>query len=205
MAAVADLDINELCERAQVTPRTVHFYVQQGLLPPAGSAGPGARYSEGHVSRIRLIRLLQKQHLPLAEIAKRIRGLSDRQVDGLLAETTTQRRAESKGSALEYIRGVLAEPRARLTMTSRVSVGESFHMASMKPSIAASVGAPEMLEAGVGATPPPAPSRSQWERYTLVDGMELHVRRPLSRIEQKQLEKLMAAARTIFGDEEGER
>ena len=51
---------------------------------------------------------------------------------------------------------------------------------------------------------PAAPARSQWERYTLADGMELHVRRPLSRLEQKQLEKLMAAARTIFADTEGE-
>jgi DNA-binding transcriptional MerR regulator len=202
---LGDLDINELCEQADVTPRTVHFYVQQGLLPPAGSPGPGARYSEGHVSRIRLIRLLQKQHLPLAEIAKRTRGLSDEQVDGLLAETTKQRRAESKGSALEYIRGVLAEPRAREARMSGLSIRDSFHMDSRKPSIAASSGAPEMLEAGLGATLHAAPSRSQWERYTLADGMELHVRRPLSRIEQKQLEKLIAAARTILGDEEGER
>jgi DNA-binding transcriptional MerR regulator len=198
---LGDLDISELCERAEVTPRTVHFYVQQGLLPPAGSPGPGARYGEGHVSRIKLIRLLQKQHLPLAEIAKRTRGLSDAQVEGLLAETIKQRRTESKGSALEYIRGVLAEPRAGVGRTSRPSVGEPFHMASMKPPIAASAGAPNMVVAGLGATSP-APSRSQWERYTLADGMELHVRRPLSRIEQKQLEKLMAAARTILGEQE---
>ena len=202
---MGDLDINELCERAQVTPRTVHFYVQQGLLPPAGSPGPGARYSEGHVSRIKLIRLLQKQHLPLAEIAKRTRGLSDEQVDGLIAETTKQRRAESKGSALEYIRGVLAEPRGQEARMSRASSRDSFHMANMKPSAAAPAGAPDMLEAGLGASLHAAPSRSQWERYTLADGMELHVRRPMSRIEQKQLEKLMAAARTILGDDEGER
>jgi hypothetical protein len=49
-----------------------------------------------------------------------------------------------------------------------------------------------------------APARSQWERYTLADGMELHIRRPLSRIEQKQFEKLMAAAREVFDDNEGE-
>jgi hypothetical protein len=34
--------------------------------------------------------------------------------------------------------------------------------------------------------------------------MELHVRRPLSRIEQKQFEKLMAAAKAILEDSEGE-
>jgi DNA-binding transcriptional MerR regulator len=186
---VPDFDISELCDRADVTPRTVHFYVQQGLLPPAGSPGPGARYTEGHVSRIRLIRLLQKQHLPLAEIARRIRGLSDEQVENLVAETK-QRRAESKGSALDYIRGVLGE--SRVTPPAAAVIARKH--------------TPPAQIAQASAPPPgtAAPARSQWERYTLADGMELHVRRPLSRLEQKQLEKLMAAARTILGDEEGE-
>src|SRR5215467_3776280 len=105
---MADFDITELCERADVTPRTVHFYVQQGLLPPAGSPGPGARYGQGHVSRIKLIRLLQREHLPLAEIAKRIKSLTDDQVDALVDEAK-QRRGDTKGSALDYIRGVLHE------------------------------------------------------------------------------------------------
>ena len=111
---MADFDITELCERADVTPRTVHFYVQQGLLPPAGSPGPGARYSEAHVARIKLIRLLQKQHLPLAEIARRTKGLSDEQIAALIAETK-QRRAEERGSALDYVRSVLAEARTLRT------------------------------------------------------------------------------------------
>ena len=191
---MADLDINELCERADVTPRTVHFYVQQGLLPPAGSPGPGARYTEGHVSRIKLIRLLQKQHLPLSEIAKRTRGLSDEQVTGLIAETK-QRRAESKGSALDYIRGVLAEPtptNARRT--------EAPHRSRLVGRFALNA-----VEAAFDVSEPaPGPTRSQWERYTLADGMELHIRRPLSRTEQRQFEKLMAAARAILDAPEGE-
>lgn len=194
---LGDLDINELCERANVTPRTVHFYVQQGLLPPAGSPGPGARYTEGHVSRIKLIRLLQKQHLPLAEIAKRTRGLSDEQVTALIAETK-QRRAESKGSALDYIRGVLAEPAASPLAERRTeALGRSRFDALSAPNAILDVGPSWLSRAS-------APARSQWERYTLVDGMELHIRRPLSRVEQRQLEKLMAAARAIFNESEGE-
>jgi DNA-binding transcriptional MerR regulator len=191
LVVLADFDIGELCERARVTPRTVHFYVQQGLLPPAGSPGPGARYGEGHVSRIRLIRLLQKEHLPLAEIAKRTKGLTDRQVDALLAEAK-QRRTESRGSALDYIRSVLAEPDA-----SRLD-GLRAGAAHLRLSTA-------LPAAGESSTPASTgPARSQWERFTLADGMELHVRRPLSRTEQRQLEKLMAAARNIFDDPDGE-
>ena len=183
---MADFDITELCERASVTPRTVHFYVQQGLLPPAGSPGPGARYGQGHASRIKLIRLLQKQHLPLAEIAKRIKVLTDEQVDALVAETK-QRRAEGKGTALDYIRSVLAESKAPGPDASRT----------------ASRGLARSSSANSAPAAAPA-ARSQWERYTLADGMELHIRRPLSRIEQKQFEKLMAAARDVFDETEGE-
>lgn len=186
---MGDLDINELCEKAAVTPRTVHFYVQQGLLPPAGAPGPGARYGEGHVSRIKLIRLLQKQHLPLAEIAKRIKGLSDEQVSGLLAETKG-RRPEGRGTALDYIRNVLSE--------SQMSPHEAIPSASPRMRYSALLAAPSSTPAPTG------PARSQWERFTLADGMELHIRRPLSRVEQKQFEKLMAAARKIFDDSEGE-
>jgi len=186
---MADFDITELCERADVTPRTVHFYVQQGLLPPAGSPGPGARYSEGHVARIKLIRLLQKQHLPLAEIARRTKGLRDEQVAVLIAETK-QRRAEERGSALDYVRSVLGEARTRSNPAQTLAP-------QAMPS------RPAMMVRD-GVSPPGVAERSQWERYTLADGMELHVRRPLTRVEQRQLDKLIAAARTILTDREGE-
>jgi DNA-binding transcriptional MerR regulator len=185
---VADVDITELCERADVTPRTVHFYVQQGLVPPAGSPGPGARYSEGHVARIKLIRLLQKQHLPLAEIARRTKGLSDEQIAALIEETK-QRRSEARGSALDYIRGVLAEPRTRAN-TSDLPAARATRL----PHVARLP----------GLTTPGIAERSQWERYILADGMELHIRRPLSRVEQRQFERLMAAARKILADTEGD-
>jgi DNA-binding transcriptional MerR regulator len=35
-------DLAELCDLADVTPRTVRYYVQQGLLPSPGARGPGA-------------------------------------------------------------------------------------------------------------------------------------------------------------------
>lgn len=189
---MADFDIKELCARGGVTPRTVHFYVQQGLLPPPGAVGPGARYGEGHVARLRLIRLLQKQHLPLAEIAKRTKGLTDAQVDALLAETKA-RRAEPRGSALDYIRGVLGEPKDR-----RRQFAASAEPLTTRPSFSRIESDASAPAASV------APARSQWERYSLADGIELHVRRPLSRLDQRRLEKLMSAARTIFGDSEEE-
>jgi DNA-binding transcriptional MerR regulator len=184
---VEELSINDLCDRADVTSRTVYFYVQQGLLPPATGAGPAARYTAGHVARLKLIRLLQKQHLPLAEIAKRIRGLSDNEVEALVAEAKT-RRSEKSGSALDYIRGVLSDSAASMASRSRTSLSSAARAIPGPPA----------------ATPAIAAGRSQWERHTFADGIELHVRRPLSRVEQRQVDKLMAAARQIFGAEEEE-
>jgi DNA-binding transcriptional MerR regulator len=182
---VAEFDLKTLCERAEVTPRTVHFYVQQGLLPPAGAPGPGARYGEGHVSRLRLIRLLQRQHLPLAEIAKRLKGLTDAQVDSLIAEASRRREAE-RGSALEYIRSVLAEaPPPMPRHASQRLLGRMW--------------APRMPAAD--APLPLPPGRSQWERFTLEDGIELHVRRPLTRLQQRRVDRLMSAASEIFEEE----
>ncbi|HTI37738.1 MAG TPA: MerR family transcriptional regulator [Vicinamibacterales bacterium] len=176
---MVDLDINELCDRAGVTSRTVYFYVQQGLLAPAAGAGPAARYTEGHVARLKLIRLLQKQHLPLAEIGKRIRALNDQEVQRLVAEART-RRTEKNASALDYIRGVLSES-TPLLARSRTPV----------PAMPATPAPPASAPVG----------RSQWERHAFADGIELHVRRPLSRAEQRQVDKLMAAARRIFSEE----
>lgn len=47
----------------------------------------------------------------------------------------------------------------------------------------------------------PTTSRSQWERITLAPDIELHIRRPLTRTVNRQLEKLIDAARDIFEDE----
>src|SRR5207247_8178787 len=93
-----------------VTSRTVHFYIQAGLLRPAGTPGPGTRYDDGHLARLRLIRLLQKEHLPLAEIRKMLETLSDVEAESLLREQEAQR-GGPQSSALDYIRSVLSRQR----------------------------------------------------------------------------------------------
>ena len=67
--------LTELADLAGVTPRTVRYYLAQGLLPAVGQTGPGAKYDERHLARLRLIRRLQTEHLPLAEIRRRLDDL----------------------------------------------------------------------------------------------------------------------------------
>ena len=161
-------DLHALSERAGVTPRTVRYYIQQGLLRSPGSPGPGAKYDEGHLDRLRLIRLLQREHLPLAEIRRRLESLADDEVRRLLA----QARPPSRSSAVDYVRSVLQE--------------------SPRLFVADSAGVPE---------PPPAADRAQWDRITLTPDLELHVRRPLSRVQNRMVEKLLDYARRLLEED----
>ena len=172
-------DLNELCRRGGVTARTVRFYIQQGLLPPPSQMGPGARYGDEHLNRLRLIRRLQRRHLPLAEIRRQFENMDESEVATL---------AVGNGdSASDYLDRVLRHDAGD-------AVRDFPRMHAMR------VPHSKELE-----HPPAFPrERAQWERYTLVDDVELHVRRPLSRDMNRRVDRLLEAARKILSDDEDE-
>jgi hypothetical protein len=57
---------------------------------------------------------------------------------------------------------------------------------------------------GLAEQPPIEPQpleRSQWERLSLGPNVELHIRRPLSRLEQKRVERLITIARQVLKED----
>ena len=66
------MGIAELAQRAGVTPRTVRYYVAEGLLPPPGGRGQRRAYGQGHLDRLDEIRELKAAYLPLHEIRRRL-------------------------------------------------------------------------------------------------------------------------------------
>jgi DNA-binding transcriptional MerR regulator len=200
---------------AGVTPRTVRYYIAQGLLPGANDSGKGAWYDDQHLARLRLIRELQRQHLPLAEIRSRLTELSDDQVTSLL-EAEAAKPAPPDSSALDYIRTILGtgsvtrEPAPATPPAPQPAPAFLRRMSLAAPvaSSALTVGAIEQLtppaaEATPPATPPaPTPERSQWDRIALTNDIELHVRRPLSRRDNKRVERLITIARQVLGEEQ---
>ncbi len=61
--------IGELAKRAGTTMRTIRYYEQRGLITPAARTKGGFRlYAEQNVQRLLLIKQLQLQNLPLAEV-----------------------------------------------------------------------------------------------------------------------------------------
>jgi DNA-binding transcriptional MerR regulator len=84
--------LQTLCTHAGVTPRTVRYYIQNGLLPAPDPQGPATRYSRGHLDRLRLIRNLQREHQPLAEIRSRLQLLKDEDIHRLVRRPAASKR-----------------------------------------------------------------------------------------------------------------
>jgi DNA-binding transcriptional MerR regulator len=193
----------EIAGLAGVTPRTVRYYVAQGLLPSPGSVGPGAKYDDGHLDRLRLIRRLQREHLPLAEIRRRLAGLDDVTVAALADEPSAEA-AAPPDTALEYIRRVLTPPPrpqpARLSASLARRIAAPPRLAETATPYAA--GPPALASPAAPETAPERRiQRAQWERIGLTPDIELHVRRPLSRPLAKQVDRLVAIARDLLEED----
>ncbi len=212
--------LTELADLAGVTPRTVRYYLAQGLLPAVGQTGPGSKYDNGHLARLRVIRRLQAEHLPLAEIRRRLETLDDREVRELVDAGEPPPPTDT---ALEYLRTVLAGPPAvppaRPTMAAPAlapSAGIVGRRSMSLPSVAPARDPiaevlPDYSSQAPAAAPAPAPSppeatvrqgdRSQWERIVLGPDVELHIRRPLPRAQNKQVDRLVTIARELLEED----
>ncbi|RKG91662.1 MerR family transcriptional regulator [Corallococcus sp. CA053C] len=78
--------LTTLAEAVGVSPRTVRYYVQRGLLPAPPFKGPDTVYGEEHLVRLKAIRVLQARFLPLDAIQVELLRLSPEELRRL-AET----------------------------------------------------------------------------------------------------------------------
>jgi DNA-binding transcriptional MerR regulator len=184
--------IGDLADLAGVTPRTIRYYVSIGLLPAPEQAGPKTRYTDAHLKRLRLVRHLQRQHLPLAEIGQRLADLDDEAVEDALDAAVTARPADS---ALDYInrltgRSLESRPATEPPMAKEISPTKSW----------ARVQAP--AETRPADRKAPLDTRTRWERVSLGENVELHIREPLGKRKRQQIERLIRLGREML--EEGD-
>jgi DNA-binding transcriptional MerR regulator len=197
----ARYSLTELADLAGVTPRTVRFYLSQGLLPSPGATGPGVTYGAGSLDRLRLIRRLQREHLPLAEIRRQLAGLDDdaiaQLVDAAASEDGSASTTEPADSALDYVRRLLAPPATRPPMLRR-SLMKRIDTVAESPALYASA---MSVAPATPSSEPPAIERSQWERIALAEDVELHVRRPLPRSQSRKVDRLVTIARELLEED----
>src|SRR5690349_13574889 len=66
--------IGELVRETGVSRETIHFYLREGLLPPAHKVNARVAYfDEEHVARLQVILRLREAHLPLNMIRDHLR------------------------------------------------------------------------------------------------------------------------------------
>lgn len=182
--------LDMLAKLAGVTPRTVRYYVAQGLLPAPEFAGPGTRYDESHHWLLQQIRRMQADHLPLAEIRDRLRKLGTADIQRLAS--SPERPAETPNDALDYIQQVLRRPVQ--------TADDHMPMAALARQLTP---AADMAPAPVEPPPSPEPAeRSQWERIALDPDIELHIRRPLTRIKNRRVDRLIGLARELLEEDD---
>jgi DNA-binding transcriptional MerR regulator len=176
------LTIEELAEQVDIPVRTVRYYIAEGLLPGPEGRGKATTYSDEHLQRLRLIRLLSRQHRPLTEIHQLLNRLSLAEIRTLLAdEEQRARELEPEGQqppAQEYVATLLKNAHSSGQIPSQRSrrVYES----------------PQVYEDA------PAPLAETWHRLELAPGVELHVKEEAGEHYRSLIERLCKTAGSPF-------
>jgi hypothetical protein len=161
------------------------------------------------LDRLQLIKLLQRSHWPLAKIRSHLEGLDDESVRRELGQPPELPLPAVSASALRYVRGVLDRDQFGATASfhapdPRSSIEEDEQRRDLfdaePPARSAMAAAASMPETGAKEKWPV--TKTTWERIRLTRDVELNIRRPLTREHNKLIDRLLAAARNIFSEED---
>lgn len=218
-----NLTLAELTEAAEVSIRTVRYYIAEGLLPPPEGAGPASIYTQGHLLRLRLIGRLKAAYWPLKEIRRRLAGLSDAEVMAMLVDLDAAAPPAlspvdtAMAPARDYLS--LLEQRARYR-TEPLPMPTPATAPASAPAVAPSrlpgraplppppdvVGFPPLEESDLPGTrdaPPPnhtpaAEAGSLWRRIPLGNEAELVISEHAYARQRERIDWLIRWARKVF-------
>ncbi len=185
--------------------RTLRFYIQEGLLPGPDTRGKFARYSQTHLDTIRFIHRLKEVHMPLQKIRHLLETMSSEDIERIIQSQSEQNltfsspqlfnkeedREENsekpeRSSALDYIRSL-----ENLQDDRKVNDSNNRYMPAPVPSL---VPAP-LNEVYLSRS---LKNGETWQRFKLIEGVELQVRKPMSREKEKVVEELIEITRQLF-------
>ena len=197
MDASEQLTIGELATRAGVTTRTIRFYVQEQLLPAGIQSGTQRLYGYEHYLRVRLIKLLQEEDVPLRKIRSMLGSLSLAEIRELV-ETGRRIGAQAESrppvSPKELLAAVLAPRGPRRPPAAREDAEDSPEQVLLRQSLPA-----------VDAPPPQSAAAGVWRKVVLAPGVELMYEVTGDSRRQAAVEKLIAEAAKLFSEERGGR
>lgn len=202
MDSTRALAIEDLARAAGVSVRTIRYYITEGLLPGPGGRGKGASYSEEHLLRLRLIRRLAQQGVPLAEQRERLARLTLADLRALLREEDHRAdmlaRASARDSPRDYISTLLARAREnradhRPVRCSPMVFDAPEELVSSPPLRRSPMvfEAPEELVSSPRERTRP---EATWRRVRLAPGVELHVRADAELAQRSLIRLLLTVA-----------
>jgi DNA-binding transcriptional MerR regulator len=207
------LTIDELAGLAGVPIRTVRFYIAEGLLPGASARGKGPSYTQEHLDRLQLIRLLVARHLPLAEIRALLTRLPPGEVRDVVEEEQARTeevtaQAGKPSSPKDYLSALLEQARGYPTERhpGGLAGGSGAGAQAGYPREVVHQVEPSPLVPKVPMPSVPAPSTPPrrrepalpWHRWELAPGIELQVRADVARQEQHMIERVLNAVRAAL-------
>ena len=165
-------DIQELVRRSGIPRRTIHFYVQQGILPPPQGAGLAAHYTEDHLLRLQLIPVLRGQGLRLDQIRARF---TEWDTEAMRKALNAAQQAEPK----------LAKPSPRSLTDDRSPYGPILPGTPVTP-------------LPPSPTVMPGWGEERVIQYRLPSGITISAPEGLTPADRQKLDMLLHAARRIF-------
>jgi DNA-binding transcriptional MerR regulator len=199
------LTIEELAEQVDIPVRTIRYYIAEGLLPGPEGRGKATTYGDEQLQRLRLIRLLSHQRMPLAEMYHLLNRLALTEVYTLLAEENERTKELEKTSQppapQEYIATLLKNAQAVRQVSSQAPPASRPAPAPAPPSVqpGAPVLARKVHEApkmyGDGER---TPTGESWQRWELAPGVELHIKEGVEEQHRSLIERICKVAGMPF-------
>ncbi|MEI7605016.1 MAG: hypothetical protein RIQ87_880 [Chloroflexota bacterium] len=175
-AAPQTYSLKEVAAQVGVDLRVLRSWMELPYRILVGfGRGYGKRYPQAFLDRAMLVQRLRAENLPLAEVASRLRAVSDEDLAALLATAQPSGSSRVKGSAADYAEMMLSSRGLSLNLTAAVPVFQR-----VRPAVA-------------------NVARSSWERIPITPELEIHARRPMTRDQNRRLEDLLKEAERLFG------
>lgn len=175
-AAPQTYSLKEVAAQVGVDLRVLRSWMELPYRILVGfGRGYGKRYPQAFLDRAMLVQRLRAENLPLAEVASRLRAVSDEDLAALLPTAQPSGSSRVKGSAADYAEMMLSSRGLSLNLTAAVPVFQR-----VRPAVA-------------------NVARSSWERIPITPELEIHARRPMTRDQNRRLEDLLKEAERLFG------
>lgn len=187
--------IEELADESGFDKRVIRSFIEQGLLSGPDSKGRYARYTQGHLIRLKAIRLLRDQRqMSLGEIRAAFLSMTEEDINALSSVPLPPPKSEQKSSVLDYLRAA----RPQVVDEDAILFGEP----TMGPSpqrMSPVEKLLQVLQEDEGGKRPSVHGKAQiWQRFSVTPDIEISVRGLQDGGQVEQWERISACLREIL-------